>query len=107
VQWELPAGGIEPGETTLEAAHREALEETGWETRDHTLLYTYYPSNGSTNQVFHVVRCRATALAGDFDRREIDAVRWVPRAEVQQLIRDRAIRDGLTLTSLLVVLGGW
>lgn len=107
VHWELPAGGVDAGEDVLAAARREVLEETGWESRDHHRLYTYYPSNGSTNQIFHVVRCRATALVAEFDRREIEAVRWIDRAEVARMIQQQAIRDGLSLTALLLHLGGW
>ena len=36
--WEFPKGGIESGESKLEAAQRELQEETGLVTRDYMLL---------------------------------------------------------------------
>ena len=58
-EWELPAGGVEFGETEIEAAKREVLEETGYATEDHRLIYSYYPVNGSCNKLLHIVHCQA------------------------------------------------
>jgi ADP-ribose pyrophosphatase len=104
IEWEVPAGIIEPGESVLEAAAREVREESGYETEGHELIYTYYPINGISNKVFHVVRSRATGGTGVFDRNEVQEYRWVSREEIRAMIADRSLKDGYTLTSLLLYL---
>ena len=104
IEWEVPAGIVERGESIVEAAKREVREESGYETEDHELIYTYYPINGISNKVFHVVRGRATKGTGVFDHNEVKEYRWVSRAEIREMIRDRAVRDGYTLTALLLYL---
>lgn len=43
---ELPAGCMEPGESPLDAAHRELAEETGYRAREMTPLFGFYPCPG-------------------------------------------------------------
>ncbi len=107
IEWEIPAGIVEDGESVLEAARREVWEESGYETTDHELMYTYYPMNGMSNKVFHIARCRATSKTGDFDRNEVKEVKWVSRQEIQTMIRDRLVRDGFSLPALLLYLVGY
>ena len=104
--WELPAGGLEAGETPLEAAEREVREETGFSSSDHRLMYSYYPMNGNANKRFHVVFCRAGEAVQEIDADEVSALRWFTRAEIEQGIRERAFSDGFTLTPLLLWLYG-
>jgi ADP-ribose pyrophosphatase len=101
-EWELPAGGVETGETEIEAARREVLEETGYTSQDHTLIYSYYPMNGSANKLFHVLRCKAIDLVQDFDGNEVSETRWFTREDVVQMIKEKAVTDGFTLTALLL-----
>lgn len=105
-EWELPAGGVEIGETEIEAAKREVLEETGYTSESHQLIYSYYPMNGSANKLFHVVHCKAIDQVQDFDKDEVSETRWFTKDEVQQMIRDQVITDGFTLTALLLWLQG-
>jgi len=52
--WEIPAGRIDPGESPVEAAAREAYEETGWEPGPLQPLIRYQPTNGVSDQSFHI-----------------------------------------------------
>ena len=104
--WELPAGGVKIGETEIEAAQREVLEETGFTSVNHQLIYSYYPMNGSANKRFHVVHCKAINHVQDFDKDEVSETRWFTKDEVKQMIKDKVITDGFTLTALLLWLQG-
>ncbi len=102
LEWELPAGRMEAGESEIDTARRELLEETGYSSSEHSLIYSYYPIDGVGNMVFHVVRCRALEPVGEIDHAEIHAIKWLKRDEVRQLVQQRGVRDGFTLVALLL-----
>jgi len=65
-EFQLPGGGIDPGETAIVALHREAREETGWAIRVERRLgafqrYTYMPDYDLwARKVCHIYLCRPT-----------------------------------------------
>jgi 8-oxo-dGDP phosphatase len=100
--WEIPAGRIETGETPEQAAVRETLEETGWRPGPLTRVGSYAPSNGTSDQIFHVFTAAGATLVGEpTDIGESERVAWLPVGEVRRLVVDDEVTDGLTLTSLL------
>jgi len=107
IEWELPAGGIETGESVVEAAAREVLEETGYITKEHALIYSYYPMNGSANKLFHIVHCKAIEFKQDYDRNEVSETCWFTREDVQRMVKEKVLSDGFALTAVLLWLGGY
>lgn len=99
--WEIPAGRVEASESLVDGAAREAYEETGWRPGPLHEILAYHPSNGVTDQRFHVfVADGATHVGDPPDAAESDRVAWVPVAEVRELIRRGEIGDGLSVTGL-------
>jgi ADP-ribose pyrophosphatase len=102
ISWELPAGRIEAGETALEAARREVLEETGYETREHRQIYTYHPLIGISNVTVYVIDCKAGNGSGVWDRNEVDRFDWFTVDELREMIRRGEITDGFALVGMLL-----
>ncbi len=99
--WEVPAGKIEDGETAEQSAARELREESGHRAESLKYLGRYHPSNGSSNQVFHVFVARGVTRVGEIeDTNEVSGLRWFTPQEVRALIARNEILDGLSLAAL-------
>jgi ADP-ribose pyrophosphatase len=105
IEWELPAGNIEKDETITQAAKREILEETGYQTKKLKLLYTFNPANSMSNQTVHAVLGFASGKAPlPFDTDEIKNIHWLSIKKVYQLIKLNKITCGISVIPLLLYL---
>jgi 8-oxo-dGTP pyrophosphatase MutT (NUDIX family) len=103
--WEIPAGRIDPGETPAQAAARETLEETGWEPGPLRPLVRFQPTNGLSDQVFHIfVADGATHIGDPSDAGESERVEWVAVPELKRIVAGEQMLDGLSLTAVLYAL---
>jgi 8-oxo-dGTP diphosphatase len=87
--WQFPAGAIEPGETSEEAAVRETREETGLAVAAiRTLGERVHPE---TSRRLVYVACEVladvvTGAAHVVDQDEVDAVEWCDRAKLAEYV---------------------
>jgi 8-oxo-dGTP pyrophosphatase MutT (NUDIX family) len=103
--WEVPAGKIEDGESPVEGAAREAYEETGWRPGPMQHLTSFHPTNGMSDQTFHIFLAEGATHVGDpIDRSEATRIEWVPIDRVREFVATGAVLDGLSLCALAVAL---
>jgi 8-oxo-dGTP pyrophosphatase MutT (NUDIX family) len=101
--WELPAGKLEAGEDPLAGAQRELEEETGYRARRWKPLVEYYASPGFLGESMLVFTAEGL-IAGDAHPEEDEQIefRLVRLSDLVKMIEKGAIRDGKTLTSVLL-----
>jgi len=100
---ELPAGRVEPGESTLAAAKREMIEETGYRAKRWTLLTKYFASPGFLGewmQIYLAREIRDGKAQPEADE-QIDVLR-MPLSEALRLVAENKIHDGKTLIGLML-----
>lgn len=103
--WELPMGGINPGESDEAAALRELQEETHLTATSLKRLAVYYPVPGLTPQkatVFTAAINPSIPLdLSPFGADDIHERQVISLTKVDQMILDGIIRDGFTLVGWL------
>ena len=106
VLYEIPAGRLDPGETALECATRELLEETGCTAARVEPMTTIYTTPGFTDEKIHLFM--ASVLTMGESRREADEfieVVTLPLTEVLLMIERGEIVDGKSIVAILFAAG--
>jgi len=100
--WEIPAGRVDDGETPIEAAARETLEETGWRPAELRPIGSYFPYNGQCDGVFNLFVTNDAEHVGDpTDPSESERIEWLTWPAIRAEIAAGRLGDGLSLTALL------
>ncbi len=100
--WEVPGGGILPGELPDVAAQRELREEAGYRSARLHRLGGYWPNNAYLDEVIHIYV--AEALTRDplpADQDEHLEARAFPWTEAVAMAQDDRITCGLTKLAIL------
>jgi len=100
--WELPAGKTDEGETALQAAKRELIEETGLRAKTWKKLTSFFPSPGFVEEKMTIFL--ATDLTqGEAQPMEDERIetRWFTKKELRDLIASNKILDAKTMIGFL------
>lgn len=102
-EWEIPEGGCPAGESLLECAQRELLEETGISARDYELILEGMQlSNSVSNEkaCIYIARGLSFADAQPDDTEQLQ-VRRLPVEEAIHMAATGEIRDAMSVAGLL------
>lgn len=99
---ELPAGRIDPGETPLQGAKRELIEETGYRARKWSKAMFFYVSPGFLDETMTIFLAQGlTAGEATPEEDEVIRPRLVPLAKAVDMVMRGKIQDAKTIAGVL------
>jgi len=102
--WEIPEGGVPPGETSEDGARRELREETGVEADRWRVVCRFHLSNSISDEAGVLFAAHATGQGtATPDPTEDLAVRWVPFAAALAMIAMGEITDAMSIMAIQAV----
>jgi ADP-ribose pyrophosphatase len=102
--WEIPAGTLEAGETFLNCAKRELVEEIGYQAGRLELLNEIFPAPGYTDERIQIfLATKLTRATQNLDDDEVLEVKPTLFRRALDMVAVGDIQDAKTITGLLLV----
>jgi 8-oxo-dGTP pyrophosphatase MutT (NUDIX family) len=104
--WEIPAGLLDmEGESPLETAKRELIEEADLHADDWEELVSIFTTPGGNDEVVHLFLARGLTPVGEAHAREAEEadirIEWVPLADAVTGVLEGRLRNGILSVGLL------
>ncbi len=98
VIWEFPAGTLEKGESPINCAKREVIEETGYRAKQWKKLGTFYPAPGISTELMHLyLATNLVSQSMSLDQDEFIQKRIVSAKQLEKMILKGTIVDAKTI----------